>query len=322
MVRGRKHGVFAVPVEKETKMQAKGEKGLAVEEALQTVFSQMRVSGNRDRTIESYEYIFTQFIGIAQLRFVEDITVYSIYMYLDALKVARETKRIRLKSIKAVLSKFHNNGWIQKKFWNEIQIKIDKKVKKGTAEEDIAKLIELIDKSTFIGLRDTVAILTMYKTGIRIRTLGELQEHHIDFETKCLDLDGSILKNHKYLKLPIDDDLGSMFKTLIQMNNGIRSYYDMNNTYVFISQNGLRMNMSKSSNCAISKQLNKYSKRYGLENINAHALRRAFAKNLLNKGASVPLISKALGHSDIAVTTQYLDLDIDEVADNLRDFLD
>ncbi|MFJ5770337.1 tyrosine-type recombinase/integrase [Psychrobacillus sp. NPDC093180] len=61
------------------------------------------------------------------------------------------------------------------------------------------------------------------------------------------------------------------------------------------------MNTSKSSNCAISKQLNKYSNRFGLENINAHAIRRAFAKRLLEKGASVPLISKALEHSDLAV---------------------
>lgn len=81
------------------------------------------------------------------------------------------------------------------------------------------------------------------------------------------------------------------------------------------------MNTSKSSNCAISKQLNKYAKRFELENINAHAIRRDYAKNLLNKGASIALISKALGHSDLAVTTQYLILDIEEVEINLRNFL-
>ena len=81
------------------------------------------------------------------------------------------------------------------------------------------------------------------------------------------------------------------------------------------------MDVSKSSNCAISKQLSKYSKRFNLPNINAHVIKRAYAKNLLEKGASVPLISKALGHSDLAVTTQYLDLNIDEVANSLKEFL-
>lgn len=52
-----------------------------------------------------------------------------------------------------------------------------------------------------------------------------------------------------------------------------------------------------------------------------HAIRRAYAKNLHEKGASIALISKALGHSDLAVTTQYLELGIEEVAKDLREFL-
>lgn len=81
------------------------------------------------------------------------------------------------------------------------------------------------------------------------------------------------------------------------------------------------MNTSKSSNCAISKQLNKYAKRFGLENINAHAIRRAYAKRMHDKGASIVIISKALGHSDLAVTTQHLNLDVEEVAEDLREHL-
>lgn len=112
-----------------------------------------------------------------------------------------------------------------------------------------------------------------------------------------------------------------MLRMLIQLNIGIRNYYGTDNFNIFITQNGSPMNSSKSSNCAISKQLNKYAKRFGIANINAHAIRRAYAKSLLEKGASIALISKALGHSDLAVTTQYLDLDVEEVAANLRDFL-
>ncbi|WP_227752164.1 tyrosine-type recombinase/integrase [Viridibacillus arvi] len=90
---------------------------------------------------------------------------------------------------------------------------------------------------------------------------------------------------------------------------------------MIITQNGLPINNSKTSNNAISKKLNKYSKRFGLENINAHAIRRGYAKKLLDAGASIAIISKALGHSDLGVTTQYLDLDVEEVATSLRDYL-
>ena len=256
-----------------------------------------------------------------KLEYVEDITADSIYEYLGSLEVAQQTKLIRLKSIKAVLSKFHNNGWMKQKFWSTINIKIDKQVKKGAKANDIEMLIELIDQNTFIGFRDTVAILTMYKTGIRIQTLGELKERHIDYENLSLNLDGSILKNHKFLKLPIDQELAELFKVLIKQNDKIRSYYNTENTNIIITQNGLPINNSKTSNNAISKQLNKYSKRFGLENINAHAIRRGYAKKLLEAGASIAIISKALGHSDLGVTTQYLDLDVEEVATSLRDYL-
>lgn len=56
-------------------------------------------------------------------------------------------------------------------------------------------------------------------------------------------------------------------------------------------------------------------------NINPHAIRRGYAKDLLNKGANLALIPKALGRSILAVTTQYLDLDENEVVTNLRAFL-
>jgi len=321
---GRKHGIFSIQSEEvniSTKKKAVKRNGITIPQALETIYQQMRIAGNRIRTIESYDYIFNQFVQFNKLEYVEDITADSIYEYLGSLEVAQQTKLIRLKSIKAVLSKFHNNGWMKQKFWSTINIKIDKQIKKGAKANDIEMLIELIDQNTFIGFRDTVAILTMYKTGIRIQTLGELKERHIDYENLSLNLDGSILKNHKFLKLPIDQELADLFKVLIKQNDKIRSYYDTENTNIIITQNGLPINNSKTSNNAISKQLNKYSKRFGLENINAHAIRRGYAKKLLDAGASIAIISKALGHSDLGVTTQYLDLDVEEVATNLREFL-
>ncbi|WP_245827671.1 phage integrase N-terminal SAM-like domain-containing protein [Paenisporosarcina indica] len=104
--------------------------GTTIPQALGTIYQQMRFAGNRIRTIESYDYIFNQFVQFNKLEYVEDITTDSIYEYLGSLEVAQQTKLIRLKSIKAVLSKFHNSGWMKQKFWSTINIKIDKQIKK------------------------------------------------------------------------------------------------------------------------------------------------------------------------------------------------
>ena len=162
--------------------------------------------------------------------------------------------------------------------------------------------------------------MALYKTGVRINTLGQIKECHIDFANGMLNLEGSIMKNHKSLNLPIDDQLIELFRVLIEQNEKIRKYYKQDNDLLFITQRGTTINTSSTNN-AISKQLSKYSKHYDLPNINPHAIRRAYAKSLYDKGANIALISKALGHSNLAVTTQYLDLEVDEVAENLRDYL-
>lgn len=291
-----------------------------IESALHIILQQMLTSGYRPRTMKDYETIVHGFLKCTNIEYLDEINIEIIYVWLDSMKVSNQTKLTRLKALKSFLSKCFNNGWYKTKFWHSINIKVDKKVKQGAKANDIQLLLSLIDMSTFTGLRDATAIITMYKTGIRINTLGQLEERHIDFDNKLLVLDGTILKNHQVLKLPIDEKLISLYKVLIKQNCKLRAHYKTANKNIFVSRKGTSLN-TKSTNNAISKQLTKYSKRFGLENINAHAIRRGYAKSLLDKGASIALISKALGHSDLAVTTQYLDLEVEEVASNLREYL-
>ncbi|WP_163071124.1 tyrosine-type recombinase/integrase [Priestia flexa] len=304
--------------EKETGSTKKD--GRDLDSVMEIIIQQMKVSGYRERTITDYIRYMSQFRKITNVEYLEEITTDTIYLWLDSMQVSNQTKLTRLKCLKAILGKCFNNGWFGSKFWHGINIKVDKKVKKGAKKDDVMVLLSLLDLNTFIGLRDAVAVLTLYRTGVRINTLGQLQERHIDFENKLLCMDGTILKNHKVLKLPIDDELVHLLKILIKQNDKIRTYYGEKNSYLFITFKGTSLN-TKSTNNAVSKQLNKYAKKYDLHNINPHALRRGYAKSLLEKGANLALISKALGYSNLGVTTQYLDIDVDEVADNLRDFL-
>lgn len=323
----KKSGLFEVDVdlnllkfENEATVKHLKNNSKMIKDAIQIVKRQMISSGLRPRTIKDYETIVNHLKDAQTITFLNEITLDTIYIWLENMQVSKQTKLTRLKALKSFLSKCYINGWYESKFWQDVNIKVDKKVKSGANEKDVQLLISLLDLNTFIGLRDAVAILTMYKTGIRINTLGKLEEKHIDFDEKTLVLEGEILKNHKLLKLPIDNQLIQLYQVLIQQNNKIRRHYHQNNKNIFISYKATPLD-TKSTNNAISKQLTKYSKQFGLKNINPHALRRAFAKNLLSKGANIALISKALGHSNLEVTTQYLDLDVDEVSNSLREYL-
>jgi integrase/recombinase XerD len=135
-----------------------------------------------------------------------------------------------------------------------------------------------------------------------------------------LKMDGGIIKNHQSLYVPFNNTLMTLLTVLIEQNELVRQANRVSNDLLFVTKKGTSIATSPTNNNII-KRLGKYAKDYGLKNINPHALRRGFAKNLLGKGANIALISKALGHSDIAVTTRYLHLDKEEVADSLRSYL-
>lgn len=288
--------------------------------ALDVITRQMRVSGYRDRTINDYFHHVKHFQTVTGIQNVSEITSNTIYQWLDSMYVSNQTKLTRLKCLKAFLSRCFDNRWIEMKFWKTINIKVDQKVKEGATEREINILLSVLDLNNFVQLRDATAALMMFKTGIRINTLVQLEERHIDFKNSVLNLEGSLMKNHQQIKLPFDNLLNKLLEVLIQQNAVIRKEYGKDNSLLFITKYGDVVSTSQTHN-NIQKRLNKYSKMYGLKNINPHALRRGFAKSLLDKGANVAVISKALGHSDISVTTKYLHLDIEEVANNLRSYL-
>jgi site-specific recombinase XerD len=294
---------------------------LTIEGALTTVVRQMEVSGYRPRTINDYILHVNNYKRVTGATFIEDITVESIYEWLASMNVVNQTRLTRLKCLKAFLTRCFENGWIASKFWTNVKVKVDSKVKEGTTERDMNLLLSILDLNDFVQLRDGTAALLMYKTGIRLNTLTLLENRHIDFENKLLKLEGRIMKNRDQLLLPFDNVLHRLLSILIKQNQLIRCEYEKDNSYVFITKVGDMISNGPTNN-NIPKKLNKYAKQYGIKNISPHALRRGFAKNLYNKGANIALISRALGHSNIAVTSQYLHIDKNEIADNLRNFLD
>jgi len=161
----------------------------------------------------------------------------------------------------------------------------------------------LLDKSTFSGFRYSIAILLLYKTGIRIKSLGFSREKNIEFESKVLILPGEIMKSHSTLMLPLDDEICALLKELLSVNNDIRKEHRQKNDYIFVSNIGIPISNSVSPSNLIPKNLWMYSKRWGLKNVN---VMRLYGQNLLNRGADVNLISRAYGHSDLSTTSRYL----------------
>lgn len=281
---------------------------------------QLRTEGLRDRTVYDYLMWFDKFVESTGVKVVSEINATAVYQWLEQMDVKNSTKLVRLKSLKAVLGRFFDRGWIPDKFWKSIKIKVDTPTKKGTDPQDLEIYLNMLDLTNYFELRDAVAVLLMYKTGIRSATMSQLKEEHLDLDNLLLRLSGDIMKNRQSLILPIDSQLVSLIKTLLKENIKIRQHTKQSNSYLFISRTGRSIYETGHSN-VIQKRLNTFSNKYGIKNINPHSLRRAYAKNLYNRGANVALISKALDHKSLEVTTRYLDITQEELVSSLREFL-
>lgn len=199
---------------------------IPISKAILIVKEQMKVSGIRTVTMQEYIYVMNRFTREMELVYLNEITLDKVFEWLSKLgDVSNVTKQSKLRVLKAMLNRFYENGWFEQNWWKSLKIKADEQIKPPADEQQLAILLSMLDMSDFIQFRDAVAILTMYKTGIRVATLIQLEEKHIDFETNTLNLTGDIMKNHEILKLPFDDMLANYLKRLIEQNNIIRKHH-------------------------------------------------------------------------------------------------
>ena len=293
---------------------------VTIHKSLENILKQMKSTGLRERTMSDYKTQVNHFERTTGVKYTSEIKAEHIYEWLSSMQVSNQTKLTRLKCLKAFLGRCYNQDWIRTTFWKDINVKVDSPLKEGASDIDVYSLLGSLNLHDFIQLRDAVAILIMYKTGLRLATLSELKFSNVDFDEKIFRIEGALLKNHQQIHLPFDEKLLRLLLALYEQNKIIRKAAGVKNDNIFITQRGVGIKGSTTNN-VIRKRLSYYAKMHELKNMNPHALRRGFAKNLLNKGADIALISKALGHSDIAVTTRYLHFDKSEVAKNLRGYL-
>lgn len=82
---------------------------IMIPNALDVITRQMRVSGNRNRTISDYVLHVDHFQSVTNIQCVGDITTNTIYKWLDSMNVSNQTKLTRLKCLKAFLSRCFDN---------------------------------------------------------------------------------------------------------------------------------------------------------------------------------------------------------------------
>jgi len=188
---------------------------------------------------------------------------------------------------------------------------------KVLTEKEIKKVVKVIDSKRH-ATRNRCMFLLTHGSGMRVGEVASLRICDV------LQSDGSIksevflsaqqTKGSKgrtvYLSDKMRDEISLYLKTRFKLNNLLAVTLTDTSRALFANQKDCHRGFSASTACQMFHYWYKEAK---IEGASSHSGRRGFITNLANKGVHVRILQELAGHSSIAVTQKYIDVNHDKL---------
>ncbi len=176
--------------------------------------------------------------------------------------------------------------------------KVEKKLPSTLSIEEVDSLIESIDTSTTIGLRNKALIEMFYATGFRVSEICNL-------ETKDLNMTMGFVKTYskgnKERIVPLGEEATTALRKYLLESRPILSR-EIYSDYVFLNKDGKSI-----SRQGIYKLIKKLVEEAEInKDVTPHTLRHSFATHLIENGIGLRELQSLLGHSDVTTTQIYI----------------
>ncbi len=174
-----------------------------------------------------------------------------------------------------------------------------KTLPKVLSQEEVEALLDQVDLSSDLGIRDRAILEVMYATGLRISELLSLTMNDLHLEMGFIQVIGKggkerIIPIGRVAKDWLEDYLTNSRPKLLDKHSADSSHVFLNYQGYPLSRQGLWKNIKK-----LAGQLGIQSK------MTPHTLRHSFATHLLENGADLRIVQELLGHADISTTQIY-----------------
>lgn len=265
--------------------------------------------GNKPPTIKQKTVTITKFISECEKR-VTNINMINSVSLSEILTSFHSGKIIEWPIISNFLLYLFKKNHLN----NDLSLLIPKVKKKEIIPtvytvDEIKRIEESIDTSTFKGKRDKAALLLATRLGVRSSDIINLELKNIDFNNNQISF--TQVKTGNPITLPIVNDLKEALLDYIKEREKIET----SSNKLFIRTRSPYDALIKGS--ALSFALNEYFKKAGIDTSNRkhglHSLRSSLASSMVNDEVPYEIVRKVLGHSDDNVIKHYARLDIEEL---------
>jgi integrase/recombinase XerC len=171
-----------------------------------------------------------------------------------------------------------------------------------------ARVMELPDRQTVLGLRDWTILELLYGTGIRLMELVNLNLNDLDLLGEVMKIRG---KGKKERIVPLGrkalEALGAYLKRRGELfhSGAGRRYREA----VFLNYQGGRIT-GRSVRRIVNEYLQQVSQKNGLS---PHILRHTFATHMLDAGADLRAVKELLGHASLSSTQIYTHVTVEKL---------
>lgn len=175
-------------------------------------------------------------------------------------------------------------------------------------ESSVAKMMELPDTTTTVGLRDAAILELLYSTGIRVSELVGLNVRDVDWSNGTIKVYG---KGAKERIVPFGKPARvALQRYLEKRNECMTSATPTRDRHaLFFATRGKRIYPEAVYVIAV-----KYISRVAeLHKKSPHVLRHTFATHLLNRGADLRAVKELLGHENLSTTQIYTHVSVERL---------
>ena len=275
----------------------------------------LTVEGKTKNTSETYLISIKTFLSwISQNDIIIDnVSIQDLMKYFvsrqtqtDAATVAKEISAIRAFGSYLVRMGVwkENLGFLLERPKKTISIP------KVLSVDEVEKLLDSIDVSTTLGIRDRALFEIIYSSGLRISEVSGLLLQNVYLKEGILFVLG---KGNKERLVPFGEDAKAWLSKWIEEERP-KIVGRKNVPYVFVNYQGKQF-----SRKGIWKRFQEIKALSGVDS-KVHTLRHSFATHLLQGGADLRSVQQLLGHSDLATTQIYTHVDNSELKDFHKEF--
>ena len=210
--------------------------------------------------------------------------------YLDEAKLKNSTIARRISALRTFYNYLLNKNIVDTNFFNSIRNpKLEKKLPNYLSYEELAKILDNIDISTKIGLRNRLLVEMFYATGCRVSEMINIKVSDINKSNNSIRIMGKGKKMR-----------------IVYFGEYARDYLDrylplIDTDYLFTQESGDKLSIHD-----VEYIISDLVKNLALKtHVTPHTLRHTFATHLLNNGADIKTVQELLGHSSLNTTGIY-----------------